>query len=219
MADLTKENYDSLIESISQIILSKGLKATTMDSVAASLSMSKRTLYEIFDSKMDMIIKVVNFWQEQHCRDVKRIFDSSDNVLEAMFRVFTVHSRKINSVSLEFFRDMDYYFPEVREIFEKNNRFRSESLMEVIRIGINQGVFREDVNYPVTFHLMRIQMESLKRMEKHFPPEISRMEALDTINIGFLRSIASPEGNAILDKIYADYKKKNSESNLNSLSS
>lgn len=209
MADLSKENYDSLIESISRILLSKGLKATTMDSVATALSMSKRTLYEIFDSKKDMIIKVVNYWQEQHQQDVNRIFDSSENVLEAMFHVFTAYSRNINSVSLDFFRDMDSYLPEVREIFEKNNRFRGESMMDVIKLGIKQGVLREDVNYPVTLHLIRIQMESLKRMEKYFPPEISRMEAVDTINIGFLRSIATLEGIAILDKIYADYKEKN----------
>ena len=69
------------------------------------------------------------------------------------------------------------------------------------RAGVRQGVFRPDVNYPVTIEMVRVQMESLKRMEEFFPAGISIGEALGTIGIGFLRSIASSEGMECLDRI------------------
>lgn len=53
--DMTPEAYEELLESITDILLRNGLKATTMDSIAASLQMSKRTLYEIFDNKSQMV--------------------------------------------------------------------------------------------------------------------------------------------------------------------
>ncbi|MDE5807821.1 MAG: hypothetical protein K2H76_06855, partial [Muribaculaceae bacterium] len=68
--------------------------------------------------------------------------------------------------------------------------------------GIEQGVFRKDVNYPITLHLMRIQMESLKRMEEAFPPGITISDAFDYISTGFLRSIATPKGMEIIDSAY-----------------
>ncbi len=74
-------------------------------------------------------------------------------------------------------------------------------MMYAINLGVEQGVFRQDVNYPITLRMMSIQMESLKRMEEFFPPDVKLQDALDTIIVGFLRSIASPKGMEILDDI------------------
>ena len=47
--------------------------------------------------------------------------------------------------------------------------------------------------------MMSIQMESLKRMEELFPPDITLLEVYDSICISFLRGISSPKGLEILD--------------------
>lgn len=207
MSEHIKDLNEDLIISISEILLKKGLKATTMDSIAAALSMSKRTLYEIFDSKKDMIMKVMEYWQLQHSRTVENIFLSSETVMEALFLVFKLHQKIMNDVNVKFFRDMDTFFPDVRKQFERHDRLWVKKVMVVINKGIEQGVFRKDVNYPVTLRLMRIQMESIKRMEEFFPVEITIGDALDSISIGFLRSIASPSGMGILDKLYYNQSK------------
>lgn len=70
-----------------------------------------------------------------------------------------------------------------------------------IRLGIRQGVFRSDSNYPVIIPLFRVQMESLKRMEEFFPPGITLVEAYNAIALGLLRSIATPDGMRVLDEL------------------
>lgn len=51
--EMSPQAYDSLINGIMMILLQNGLKATTMDSIASALQISKRTLYEIFSSKTE----------------------------------------------------------------------------------------------------------------------------------------------------------------------
>ena len=207
MSELNKEPTDELIIAISSILLENGMKATTMDYVAATLSMSKRTLYEIFDSKKDMILKVVNFWHKQRQKKAEAIFASSKTVMEALIRAFQAHQKMMKEVNLDFFLDMDRHYPEVRKVFEDHDKVWVDKIMEIINKGMEQGVFRTDVNYNVTLHLMRLQMESLKRMEEVFPPNITITDAFDTISKGFLRSIATPKGMEIIDSLY----NKNSE--------
>lgn len=199
MTELTKEPNKELIIAISDLLLKNGMKATTMDFIASSLSMSKRTLYEIFDSKRDMIVRVVAYWQEQRRKDIVNIFNSSATIMEALVRSFAYHKKMMSGVNVDFIRDMDRNYPEVRELFNAHDTLWVKQLMIVIRKGIEQGVFRTDVNYPIVLRMMRIQMESLKRMEEVFPEGIEISDAFDTIYISFLRSIASLEGMRIID--------------------
>lgn len=198
---ISEESYNRLLEAIFPIITSNGLKATTMDSVAASLSMSKRTLYEIFGSKSEMLSAVIRYFHERHKRVVERIFVTSNSVMEAIYRVLLINKKAMREFSVEFFRDMDSYYKELRDLYESESKGWNENMMYAINLGVEQGVFRKDVNYPITLRMMRIQMESLKRMEEFFPPDVKLQDALDTIIVGFLRSIASPKGMEILDDI------------------
>ena len=82
--DLSTEAYSTLLEAIMPIILRNGLKATTMDLVASSLSMSKRTLYEIFDSKQNMIEQVLGHVFKRSEEQYSRIFREEPDVMTAI---------------------------------------------------------------------------------------------------------------------------------------
>ncbi len=202
MAELTNENHDDLIIAISGILLKNGMKATTMDSVASALSMSKRTLYEIFDSKKDMILRAIDYWQKQRRKTIENIFSSSKTVMEALVRTFTYHKKLMAEVNVDFFFDMDEYVPEVRELYDNHGDLWIDKLMYAINLGIEQGVFRQEINYPFMLRMMRVQMESLRRMDEELPEGITIPDAFDMIAVSFLRSIATQEGIQIVDNFY-----------------
>ncbi len=79
-------------------------------------------------------------------------------------------------------------------------------------MGIKEGVFRKDANYNVILSLLRVQMESLKRMEEFFPPDITIVEAYNWISLGFLRSIATPKGMMTLDRLTDKFNVKSNGS-------
>ncbi len=201
ITDNTERIKHRLIDAIVPLILKNGLKATTMDYVASSLSMSKRTLYEVFDNKNDMLKEAIECIHQRHLSQTIRIFEKSGTVMEALYRILRATQASMREVSVEFFRDMDTYCKDLRSSYDQQAHGWNEGMMKVFRIGVEQGVFREKVNYPVMLRVFRIQMESLKRMEEFFPEDVSLPEVFDAIAIGFLRSIASQKGIMILEEI------------------
>lgn len=210
--DLSEQEYQNLIEEIYRITIKRGLKASTMDHVAKTLGMSKRTLYEIFGSKNEMICAVFEEIHQRHKARIKEVFDHSKNVMEAMLTIFQDQRDLMERVNASFFRDMDTYYKEMRPAYEKVDSEHDHEMLKLFRRGVEQGVFRSDVNYAVQTKMMKVQMESLKRMEELFPPGITLLEAYDSINIGFLRGIASPKGMKMLDAIIDGLQRKETAS-------
>jgi len=204
--DLDSQEYSRLLTTISAIIHSKGLKATTMDSVAAAIGISKRTLYEIFGSKNEMVINVMNYFGDRMKATSREIYRNASNVLEAMSDIFEAHTKIMKDMSPDFFRDMDRLYCDIRKDYDNIEAERNHELDAAFARGIKEGLLRTDINYDIITRLFKIQLESLKRMEESFPPGISIAEAFDYIASGFLRSIVTSKGLRVLDKIKASRK-------------
>lgn len=206
--EMNPEAYESLVDAIGDIMLTKGLKATTMDSIASALQISKRTLYEIFNSKTEMVISVMEAAHKKHTKNLKRIFESSGNVMEGILRGFLYHRDEMSRANVDFFRDMDYFFSEARKHSSENKKKFLENYVKVLNQGADEGYFRKNINYMLLCRLLWIQMESLKRMEEFFPSDITLLEAYDSICISFLRSIATPIGMQMLDNLVTSLENK-----------
>ncbi len=209
--EMSPEAYSALIEAIGNILLTKGLKATTMDSIAATLQISKRTLYEIFNSKTEMVLSALEAAHKKHTDEVRKIFNSSENVMEGILRGFIYHRDEMRKANVDFFRDMDSLFSEAREFSTENKIKFLENYVKVLNQGVKEGFFRKNINYMLQCRLLWIQMESLKRMEEFFPSDITLLEAYDSICISFLRSIATPVGMQMLDNLVASLENKQSK--------
>lgn len=199
--DLSPGEYNRLLDAIGPIIMEHGLKATTMDLVAARLGISKRTLYEIFDSKSQMTDEVLERLHCIHVKALREAFESSPTILEAWVKVLFVHRDVISNISANFFRDMDTHYKEVRGRYKYREDIRLREFEKMCQLGVEQGVFRPDVNYHILARVFEIQLESLKRMEEHFQADITPVEVYDTITLGFIRSIVTPEGLKTLETL------------------
>ena len=207
-SDLKEEEYQDLLNRIVPLMLKKGLKSTNMDFVASSLGISKRTLYEIFDSKEEMIKEVLGAVERQSHDFSVEAFSSSANVMEAMIKIFKYNRDLVGSVNVEFYRDMDRLYKRSREDYENYRLKRHETMLNIFRKGVEEGMFRTDVDYNVQSRIMGVQMEAMKRIEELFPPEITLLQVFDTLIISFLRSIASEKGMKVLDEEIKALRKK-----------
>lgn len=202
-----RERGQELYGKIEQVLVKRGMKGCTMDVVAATLGMSKRTLYEIFGSKDEMIRRVLADMDTRHRADCEKIFRETPNVMEAMARYAFYTQRAMQRLSPEFLQQLQIS-PELRRHKREEADKNTDRLMALVRRALDQGVFRQDVDYPVSLRLLSLQYESLACMSDIFPPQVTLPQAFQAITIGFLRSIASPEGMRILDKIINDQFKQ-----------
>lgn len=212
--NLPSKDYDALLSRILHIMVQKGPKATIMDTVASELKMSKRTLYEIFDNKNDMLIKVLGWAHQRINNFIAGFFQEDANVLEAMLKVVYLERSFVQRVDVRFFRDMQSLFPDLQKFHKSIEHKREEATLKILQRGINQGLFRPDLNYPVLMEMLRVQMESLKLAETRFPEGIHLEDILDTINTSFLRSIVTRKGLDLLEEYTPDEEFKKSVKNL-----
>ena len=202
---LPEKEKEALIDNILPILIDKGLKAATMDYVASALQMSKRTLYEVFGSKSGMIRQVLDKMSRRHEEFIRSRFRECGNTLDAMISIYSFHRDMMRRISANFFHDMDRFYKEERACYDKDSDCRHVEMLKIIRRGVEEGMFRPDVDYNVHLRIMGIQMESLKRTEEIFPPDIEFLRVYDAIIIGFLRSIVTPEGMKRLDAASASF--------------
>lgn len=201
---MTNVDYENLVNSILSIMMKKGILSTTMDQLASTLRISKRTLYEIFISKDNLVGEVLRAYTEYHTSNQIKIVEKASNIIEAMLKIFIFSRDILSEINLDFYRDMEQFYTQIKD-FEVTSIPYNSHLLELIKEGITKGYVRTDIDYLLLFRLMLIQMNFLKQMDKAFPRDITMFDVYDTICLGFMRGITSPDGMKILDKLLTEH--------------
>lgn len=123
----------------------KGVKTVRMDDIAAGLSISKRTLYELFHDKEDLLLDVMKLHREEMQEYMTQVASKAENVLEVLLKFFQRSAQDFQNTNRKFFEDIEKY-PKVMRYIDESRKENLDSAMEFYRKGVEQGIFRNDVN-------------------------------------------------------------------------
>ena len=173
----------------------QGVKQVRMDDIARELSISKKTLYELFSDKEELLLEVVKVISMGFHQNVKEIICSSANVLEQIFMLYKrviEHSRKVNPL---FFIELIRY-PKVQAYFEEVHTRHANCTREWLQMGVKQGLLRDDVNYEVFLRQDGFQMDKLliNPEVRNYPPRV----IYDSVVQVMLRGLATDKGLEII---------------------
>ena len=121
-----------------------------MDDIARHLGMSKKTLYQSFSDKSDLVSQGIQAHMDAEQRDLERIHAESDNAIEEMFLISQHVSKHLQSMHPSILFDMEKYYPAA---FVKFNEYKLKVVMSCIarniKDGIVQGFYRDNINIPI----------------------------------------------------------------------
>ncbi len=156
---------EGIIDAAEEIFLSSGFSNTTMEQIAEKAELGKGTLYLHFKSKEELLLAVYlkNLEQverifleamEQQETGIDKIRVLSRMTIEAMgsFRKYAVLNRYIVAFATEFDRES----PILSELLKKRDEM-FESIVEAIKLGIDDGTIKSDVP-PATTALLLLMM-------------------------------------------------------------
>ena len=155
MIENAKENSqrvelkDRIIETASEAFTAHGIKSITMDDIAASLGISKRTLYEVFQDKESLLTQCILKRQEEMNAFLAETLANSKNVLEVILVCYQRSIETFHRTNKRFFEDIKKY-PKVYEMMRARQDSDSEKTMSFFKVGVDQGIFRSDVNLPLS---------------------------------------------------------------------
>lgn len=132
---------------------SYGIRAVKMDDIAQALSISKRTLYEIYDNKEVLLFEAIRLLKAQHDHEMADVVEKSGNVMDVLLYVT---KRKIEDLRLTnplFYSDMSRY-PRVMAFLEEGRRQNRHLVIDFFRRGVDEGFFRSDVDYDLLLTIL-----------------------------------------------------------------
>lgn len=199
--------HEHIIQHAAEMFVRGGVKAVRMDDVARSLGMSKRTLYEMFGDKENLLERCIRLYFEQEQSRFTAIGLSAGNVLEALLRV--ISALRENYAEISRLRDeVCRYYPKVAERLKAHgDSERSAHLNACLVKGIEEGYFDPQLPLALTVALLEYNLQGVAtRNLKVEVPGMTPDRIFEQALIYFLRGISTAKG---LDVIENYLKRKN----------
>lgn len=190
----------TIIKKALEDFIQYGFKSFTMDDLASQLGISKKTLYEHFSSKNDLVEAVLDFALEEFaCTDIS---EGGNNVIENIFnRIKDIHMRYKLGSSRPLW-ELQKYYPKTYERmiieFRKNDE---KEVKNILQRGLKEGLFREnlDVAYITAFFSELMEM---KNNPEIFPEnKFSLSDIIYKNNEFFIRILVNEKGLKELERI------------------
>ena len=196
---------EKILRTSMDMMMRIGPQSVTMDMVARDCGISKRTLYETFPNKHDLICDVIKFNQEASNAKFVEIFEQSSNSFEALMGVYTVARDFIQKTSQVFLTDIKRLYPEAFNEYKNQEISHILSLAKIIRQAKDEGLALPGIKCKIAAFLLTNNMKNLHNMQDFPFPEYTAAEVFDGAFLNFMRGIATTKGQEIIE----DYVVKN----------
>lgn len=186
---------EELLENISDLFLKYGLRSTSMDDICSHLKISKKTLYQFFSNKDDLVEQV--FLHRRSNKRIKKDLEKlkQHNSIKIMLSIRDHIITSLNSRMPANLFDLKKYHPDIYErVNQKDQLFIHSLFNEVIDKGISEGYFRTDINREVQVYLFVKQMTFLGEPEMISDIKYPLEMIVSTIVENVIRSFATASG-------------------------
>ena len=143
-----------------ELFLSAGIKSVTMDDVAKHLGMSKKTIYQFFKDKNELVIALVKKKLQEDEDQMAAIISKSANVIEEMINMMKCSEEIFSRINPIVIHDMQKYHPDAWKQFQN---FKADVLVrtleELLSKGIKQGYIRPDIDVKIIARMRVSQVE------------------------------------------------------------
>jgi AcrR family transcriptional regulator len=197
---------ERIIEGAAELFRTYGIKSVTMDTLANHLGVSKRTIYELFADKDELLEGVLKLMAQKQKELVERILAGSENSIFAIFKLLEINSEHFQNMSPAFHADLKKYHRDV--LINKTKKCEMPDYhdnMRIIERGIKEKLFRNDVNPDLANRCLYSLGRSVMDQELYPFEQFTRREVMKNTFINFLRGISTSEGIILINKLEAEF--------------
>lgn len=192
---------------------SYGLKRVTMSDIAEQLGISKKTLYNVFSNKKELIEFSLAYHMEEDSNFIEGVGALDKDGVFKLAKIFTFFYERMRAINPSVFMDMKKFYPEVWEKYEchKEGCFH-DTLIKVIKQGCSEGYFYQDIDVEMLV-IMRMWQAEVAFDSSIFPHDRFPLVKLQLEFFKhFIRGISSPEGVKLLDHYLEEFIKNGTQS-------
>lgn len=200
---------DRIVEQAMRMFVAYGVKGVRMDDIAQQLGISKRTLYEMFDDKEELLYLVAKRHMDLRLAEHDRIARGGGNVLESLFLLLN-HVVNDTEESSRFAISIRRFYPAVHDrLLDESDERQHRNMEAMLRRGVEENLFLDTIDIELavtTMHYLATNMVGSHQMK--IPKGMTGHDAILQIICTFFRGIATEHGIAIIDEYMKGHLKR-----------
>ena len=162
------------------------------------VAISKRTIYELYDKKEDLLFEVVVKHFKQRMDRMEQAVSHCSNVMEILLEVYHMKVSDFKKTNPLFFTEMIRY-PQVKKFLDEQNNLMRDSSYGFIQRGVEEGYFRADLNYQMAV----LQFDAMGEyiMQKELYRQYSIEDIFRNLVFVSLRGLCTDKGIKAIDEM------------------
>lgn len=196
---------DELISKISNLFIKYGFKNIAMDDIARELGISKKTLYEYFENKTDILIKVVQHVLIREFTELDKLICQNANAIDQIQLIATYTINTLLKVNPILPYQLQKYYPLVSsKLLSQRREFIQTRIKQNFSLGIEQGVYREDFDAEIiaVYYSNFLNNKCIRLFVEETNEDYNSL--IRTILIISLRGIATSKGMEYIEKKFSN---------------
>lgn len=195
------ETKDRILQGAEELFFKFGIKSVTMDDIAKHLSISKKTIYQFFSDKNELVETLMSVKLKEDECEFRQIQTDSENVIVEVFNMMKHMGVMFTKTNPNIFYDLQKYHPNAWAQFKAfKNECMAKMVEDSISRGVNEGLVRVDLNSKVLARL-RIEEVEMGFNSEIFPPDKFKLLEVQIAMIDhFLHGICTIKGHKMINK-------------------
>ena len=195
------ETKDRILLGAEELFFKYGIKSITMDDIAKHLAISKKTIYQFFNDKNELVETLMTLKLKEDECEFQQIQDESENMIIEVFNMMKHIGAMFTKINPNIFYDLQKYHPKAWDLFKQ---FKQNCMARVIESSIErgklEGLVRNDVNSKV-LSIMRIEQVEMGLNPTIFSPDKFKIVEIQLAMLDhFLHGICTLKGHKMINK-------------------
>ncbi len=197
---------EKILKGAEDLFTKYGVRSISMDDIARHLAVSKKTLYQHFADKEDIVTMTCRNHLERNQGEFDNIRETAKNAIDELARLSICLKRNMQELNPSLLYDLQKYHPKAWAVWVNHkNLFIKTSVERNLKQGIEEGYFRADIN-PQIIAAVRLELVQMAFNEDVFPREHFRLSEVQMqIFDHFVFGLVTEKGR----KLYLKYKEVN----------
>ena len=195
------EIKDRILNHAQELFMRNGIKSVSMDDIAADMAMSKKTLYKWFENKDQIVQASMSRHLVGTQCDCTAMIQSATSAIDELFRMMEWVKQEFSNVHPSIFYDLQKFHAGTWQLWQAHkNEFILTQIIQNLRRGIAEGLFRADLDVAVIARLRLAQIE-MQFDSNIYPPRQFGHELVSQVLLEhFMLGVATLKGHRLINQ-------------------
>jgi len=193
---------DNIVIAAVRLFEQFGIRSVSIDNVCSELHISKKTFYNYFPQKEDLVDAVLTYQKINNYEKFEKLFKNK-NAIDSLIVSIKEIRKASETESQTMFYDLQKYYPKVFEKHMSKNTDEMRLGFEMnLRQGVDEGYYREDLDIELISLFHSLQIKNTFELMQQFPKKFTKKRLVDFFIDLMIHLIANEKGLKYMEEHY-----------------